>query len=168
MPTIMWAQRSTKLSHSTTKAASMRCRSALPQVLSRPYIALPCEQISDFEGVHIVALDLPEGVSIDGVINPDFEKVLTKEAVAFVADLQRRFNPRREELLAARAERQKRLDAGEKPDFLTETAQIRESDWTVAPLPQDILDRRVEITGPVDRKMSINALNSGANGVIAD
>jgi malate synthase len=115
-----------------------------------------------------VALDLPEGVSIDGVINPDFEKVLTKEAVAFVADLQRRFNPRREELLAARAERQTRLDAGEKPDFLPETAKIRESDWTVAPLPQDILDRRVEITGPVDRKMIINALNCGANVFMAD
>jgi len=115
-----------------------------------------------------VALDLPEGVSIDGVINPDFEKVLTKEAIAFVADLQRRFNPRREELLAARAERQKRLDAGEKPDFLPETTEIRESDWTVAPLPQDILDRRVEITGPVDRKMIINALNCGANVFMAD
>lgn len=115
-----------------------------------------------------MALDLPEGVSIDGVINPDFEKVLTKEAVAFVADLQRRFNPRREELLAARAERQKRLDAGEKPDFLADTVNIRESDWTVAPLPQDILDRRVEITGPVDRKMIINALNCGANVFMAD
>jgi len=115
-----------------------------------------------------VALDLPEGVSIDGVINPDFEKVLTKEAVAFVADLQRRFNPRREELLAARAERQKRLDAGEKPDFLADTVNVRESDWTVAPLPQDILDRRVEITGPVDRKMIINALNCGANVFMAD
>jgi malate synthase len=115
-----------------------------------------------------VALDLPEGVSIDGVINPDFEKVLTKEAIAFVADLQRRFNLRREELLAARVERQKRLDAGEKPDFLPETVKIRESDWTVAPLPQDILDRRVEITGPVDRKMIINALNCGANVFMAD
>ena len=115
-----------------------------------------------------MALDLSEGVSIDGVINPDFEKVLTKEAIAFVADLQRRFNPRREELLAARAERQKRLDAGEKPDFLPETADIRESDWTVAPLPQDILDRRVEITGPVDRKMIINALNCGADVFMAD
>jgi malate synthase len=115
-----------------------------------------------------VALDLPEGVSIDGVINPGFEKVLTKEALAFVADLQRRFNPRREELLAARGERQKRLDAGEKPDFLADSAQIRESDWTVAPLPQDILDRRVEITGPVDRKMIINALNCGANVFMAD
>ena len=115
-----------------------------------------------------MALDLPEGVSIDGVISPDFEKVLTKEAVAFVADLQRRFNPRREELLAARVERQKRLDAGERPDFLTDTVNIRESDWTVAPLPQDILDRRVEITGPVDRKMIINALNCGANVFMAD
>ena len=115
-----------------------------------------------------MALDLPEGVSIDGVIHPGFEKVLTKEAIAFVADLQRRFNPRREELLAARVERQKRLDAGEKPDFLPETLQIRESDWTVAPLPQDILDRRVEITGPVDRKMIINALNCGANVFMAD
>jgi malate synthase len=115
-----------------------------------------------------VALDLPEGVSIDGVIHPGFEKVLTKEALAFVADLQRRFNPRREELLAARGERQKRLDAGEKPDFLADSAQIRESDWTVAPLPQDILDRRVEITGPVDRKMIINALNCGANVFMAD
>src|SRR4029077_11291459 len=80
----------------------------------------------------------------------------------------RRFNPRREELLAARADRQKRLDTGEKPDFLAETARIRESDWTVAPLPTDILDRRVEITGPVDRKMIINALNCGANVFMAD
>jgi malate synthase len=115
-----------------------------------------------------VALDLPEGVSIDGVVHPGFEKVLTKEAIAFVADLQRRFNTRREELLAARVERQAGLDAGEKPDFLPETRQIRESDWTVAPLPQDILDRRVEITGPVDRKMIINALNCGANVFMAD
>lgn len=115
-----------------------------------------------------MALDLPEGVSIDGVVNDGFEKVLSKEALTFVADLQRRFNPRREELLAARVERQKCLDAGEKPDFLAETAHIRESNWTVAPLPQDILDRRVEITGPVDRKMIINALNCGASVFMAD
>ncbi len=116
----------------------------------------------------MAALDLPAGVTIDGAIKPGFEKVLTKEAVAFVADLQRKFNARREELLALRVERQKRLDAGEKPDFLPETAKIRESDWTVAPLPKDILDRRVEITGPVDRKMIINALNCGANVFMAD
>ena len=116
----------------------------------------------------MAALDLPVGVEINGAIKPGFEKVLTKEAVAFVADLQRKFNGRREELLAARLERQKRLDAGEKPDFLAATATIRESDWTVAPLPKDILDRRVESTGPVDRKMIINALNCGANVFMAD
>ena len=75
-----------------------------------------------------MALDLPEGVTIEGAVLPGFETVLTREALAFVADLQRRFNPRRLELLAARVERQKRLDAGEKPDFLAETAAIRESD----------------------------------------
>ena len=116
----------------------------------------------------MTALELPAGVIIEGEIKPGYEKVLTKEAIEFIADLQRRFNGRREELLAARVERQKRLDAGEKPDFLPETAHIRESDWTVAPLPQDILDRRVEITGPVDRKMIINALNCGANVFMAD
>jgi malate synthase len=115
-----------------------------------------------------MALDLPAGVTIDGAIKPGFEKVLTKEALEFLADLQRRFNTRREELLAARVERQKKLDSGEMPDFLKETARIRESDWTVAPLPKDILDRRVEITGPVDRKMIINALNCGANVFMAD
>ena len=116
----------------------------------------------------MAALDLPAGVEIDGAIKPGFEKVLTKEALAFIAELQRKFNGRREELLAARVERQKRLDAGEKPDFLPQTKQIRDSDWIVAPLPQDILDRRVEITGPVDRKMIINALNCGANVFMAD
>jgi malate synthase len=116
----------------------------------------------------MAALDLPTGVTIEGVIKPGFEKVLTKEALSFLAELHRRFDARREELLAARAERQKRLDAGEKPDFLPDTKQIRDSDWTVAPLPKDILDRRVELTGPVDRKMIINALNCGANVYMAD
>jgi malate synthase len=114
------------------------------------------------------ALELPAGVAIDAANKPGFEKVLTKEAVAFLADLQRRFGARREELLALRVERQKRLDAGEKPDFLPDTKNIRDSDWTVAPLPKDILDRRIEITGPVDRKMIINALNCGANVFMAD
>ena len=95
-------------------------------------------------------------------------EILTPDAVAFIVDLQRTFNERRKSLLEARHERQKRLDAGEKPDFLKETKQIRESEWTVAPLPKDILDRRVEITGPVDRKMIINALNSGAKVFMAD
>ncbi|MGD9883736.1 MAG: malate synthase A [Reyranella sp.] len=115
-----------------------------------------------------MALDLPAGVVIHGAIEPGYDKVLTPEVLAFLADLQRRFNPQREALLAARAERQLRLDAGEKPDFLAETAGIREDDWTVAPLPADLLDRRVEITGPVDRKMIINALNCGADVFMAD
>ncbi|HET7707416.1 MAG TPA: malate synthase A, partial [Thermoanaerobaculia bacterium] len=89
-------------------------------------------------------------------------EILTPEAVRFVEMLHREFNPRREELLARREERKKRLDAGELPDFLPDTREIRESDWTVAPIPKDLTDRRVEITGPVDRKMIINALNSGA------
>jgi malate synthase len=115
-----------------------------------------------------MAIAVPAGVEINGAIKPGFETVLTPEAVAFIVDLQRRFNARREELLAARVERQKKLDAGQKPDFLPQTKEIREKDWTVAPLPKDILDRRVEITGPVDRKMVINALNSGANVFMAD
>ncbi len=115
-----------------------------------------------------MAITVPAGVEINGAIKPGFETVLTPEAVAFIVDLQRRFNPRREELLAARVERQKKLDAGQKPDFLPQTKEIRDKDWTVAPLPKDILDRRVEITGPVDRKMVINALNSGANVFMAD
>jgi malate synthase len=96
------------------------------------------------------------------------EGILAPEALKFVVDLDRRFGPRRRELLAARAERQKRLDAGERPDFLPQTAEVRNSNWTVAPLPADLLDRRVEITGPVDRKMIINALNSGASVFMAD
>ena len=116
----------------------------------------------------MAALDLPAGVTIEGVIKPGFEKVLTADALAFLAGLHRQFNARREELMAARVVRQKKLDAGEKPDFLAETAKIRDSDWIVAPLPKDILDRRVEITGPVDRKMIINALNCGANVYMAD
>jgi malate synthase len=100
--------------------------------------------------------------------HPEQDRVLTPEALKLIVDLHRQFNARRLELLAARAERQKRLDAGEKPDFLPQTRQIRESAWTVAPIPADLQDRRVEITGPVDRKMVINALNSGAKVFMAD
>jgi malate synthase len=96
-------------------------------------------------------------------------RILTAEALAFVADLQLEFGPTRLKLLAARAERQERIDAGELPDFLAETRSVRDDpDWRVAAAPQDLLDRRVEITGPVDRKMVINALNSGARMFMAD
>jgi len=95
-------------------------------------------------------------------------EILTPEASAFLERLARTFESRRQELLALRAARQRRIDAGELPDFLAETAEIRKADWTVAAIPHDLLDRRVEITGPVDRKMIINALNSGANVFMAD
>ena len=96
------------------------------------------------------------------------ETVLTDQAVEFLGALARNFETRRQELLAARRARQQSLDAGVMPDFLPETAAVRASDWTVAPIPHDLLDRRVEITGPVDRKMIINALNSGASVFMAD
>jgi malate synthase len=108
------------------------------------------------------------GVEILGARNKQFDEILTPEAIKFVVDLERKFGPRRRELLAARVKRQEKINAGERPDFLPETAGIRNSKWTVAPLPADLLDRRVEITGPVDRKMVINALNSGANVFMAD
>jgi malate synthase len=95
-------------------------------------------------------------------------EVLTPEAAAFVTELERRFGARRRALLDARRERQARLDAGERPDFIKETAELRRESWTVRPAPKDLLDRRVEITGPVDRKMVINALNSGAKVFMAD
>ncbi len=111
---------------------------------------------------------IPAGVRILGPMQPGFEQILTAEAVGFVAGLERKFGAERRRLLALRAARQARLDAGEKPDFLKETQAIRDADWKVAPLPKDLLDRRVEITGPVDRKMVINALNSGASVFMAD
>ncbi len=94
--------------------------------------------------------------------------ILTPEALAFLADLHRTFDGRRRELLARRAERQKLFDAGRLPHLLTETKAVRDGDWTVATIPADLLDRRVEITGPVDRKMIVNALNSGAKVFMAD
>ncbi|WP_151759432.1 malate synthase A [Dictyobacter vulcani] len=108
------------------------------------------------------------GIEIKAAISPAFAEILTPEAMTFIASLVRAFGTRREELLAARAQRQLELDAGKLPDFLPETEQIRNGDWTVAPIPADLQDRRVEITGPVERKMIINALNSGAYGFMAD
>jgi len=108
------------------------------------------------------------GVSIDAPIPPGCDQVLTSEAIAFVADLHRRFDGQRKELLDRRARRQQAIDAGELPDFLPETEWIRKSNYTVGPIPNDLMDRRVEITGPVDRKMIINALNSGASVFMAD
>ena len=110
----------------------------------------------------------PEGVEVLGPTEPRFEEILNDEALAFVAGLQREFGGRRAGLFEARAERQARLDEGERPDFLEATRSVREADWRVAPAPPDLQDRRVEITGPTDRKMVINASNSGARCFMAD
>ena len=111
---------------------------------------------------------MSEGIEVIGPVEGDFSLILTPEALSFAADLHRRFNPGREALLRTRALRQERLDHGELPDFLPETQNIRDGEWQVAPVPVDLMDRRVEITGPVDRKMMINALNSGARVFMAD
>lgn len=112
--------------------------------------------------------EVPEGLEILGPVSDTHAEILTKEALAFYATLHRAFNPRRLELLANRKERQALLDTGVLPDFFPETREIREGDWRVDPVPADFQDRRVEITGPVDRKMVINALNSGAKTYMAD
>ncbi|MFL6514291.1 MAG: malate synthase A, partial [Chthoniobacterales bacterium] len=113
-------------------------------------------------------ITLPEGVQIVGELGARFEEILTREALAFVAELERNFGSRRVECLQRRADRQATLDRGETLDFLPETKAIRDADWKCAPIPKDIQDRRVEITGPTDRKMVINALNSGAKIFMAD
>jgi malate synthase len=113
-------------------------------------------------------MTLPDGVEVLGPVEGRFGEVLTDEALAFVAGLHREFETRRREVLAERAARQQGLDAGERPAFLAPTQATRDEDWRVAPAPKDLLDRRVEITGPTDRKMVINALNSGARCFMAD
>ncbi len=115
------------------------------------------------------SLTLPDGVTITGAINPGYETILSLEALSFIADLHRRFEPARQRILEARKTRQKALDAGEDPVFdAPQTSDIRAGNWRVRPAPADLQDRRVEITGPVDRKMIINALNSGAKCFMAD
>ena len=111
---------------------------------------------------------LPVGVQVTGAISPAVEEVLTSDALDFLAGLQRTFNGRRKELLARRVVRQEAINHGEVPGFLPETASVRLGEWHVAPAPQDLNDRRVEITGPTERKMMINALNSGAKVFMAD
>jgi malate synthase len=114
------------------------------------------------------AQSLPAGVEVRADVPPEYATILTPQALAFVAKLARKFEGRRRELMEARARRQAEFDAGKLPDFLPATRSVRETEWTVAPAPRDLQDRRVEITGPTDRKMVVNALNSGANVFMAD
>jgi len=115
-----------------------------------------------------VTTQFAEGIEVKAPITPEFAQILTPEAMSFVAKLARSFETRRQELLQRRVQRQAEIDAGKLPDFLPETEHIRQQSWTIAPIPADLQDRRVEITGPVDRKMVINALNSGAKVFMAD
>ena len=112
--------------------------------------------------------DVPPGVAIKGVLQPGRDDILTPAALAFIATLERKFGAERRALLDRRNEVQVRLDHGAKPDFLAGTADVRGGDWTIGNVPGDLQDRRVEITGPVERKMVINALNSGASTFMAD
>ena len=119
--------------------------------------------------IHMTKPNLPTGIDIAGEFHPDYDSILTADALTFLADLARRFTAHRDELLLARAARQAAIDSGTMPDFLPETAAIRDDPaWRVAPVPADLQDRRVEITGPTDRKMVINALNCGAKVFMAD
>jgi malate synthase len=113
-------------------------------------------------------LTMPAGVEVLGPIAEGYAEVLTPDALEFLAELERRFDRARQDLLARRREVDHRLQAGALPDFLAETKEIRDADWQIAPVPADLQDRRVEITGPVDRKMIVNALNSGASVYMAD
>ncbi|HEY3634792.1 MAG TPA: malate synthase A [Caldimonas sp.] len=113
-------------------------------------------------------LDLPAGVQINAPILPGFEAILRRPALELVARLHRDFDARRQQLLAYRHARARKLEAGERPDFLPETADIRARDWKIAPVPKALECRRVEITGPVDAKMVINAFNSGADSYMTD
>jgi len=115
-----------------------------------------------------MSISLPEGISINATIHAGFEQILSPEALAFLAKLHRAFEQQRRVLLAARNTRQARIDAGEMPDFLPETLDVRAGDWRIAPLPSALHRRRTEITGPVERKMIINALNSGADSYMTD
>jgi malate synthase len=129
-----------------------------------------CTINATFYGKEIMATQSVEveGIEIKGAVTGACSEILTPKALQFLAALARKFEDRRQELLRNRAARQRELDEGKLPAFLPETASIREKEWTVAPIPPDLQDRRVEITGPVDRKMIINALNSGANVFMAD
>jgi malate synthase len=115
-----------------------------------------------------IAASLVPGVVVNGGLGPRYTEILTAPALGFLARLHRMFNDTRLTLLAARRIKQRQFDGGMLPNFLADTATIRASDWQVAPIPADLMDRRVEITGPVDRRMVVNALNSGANVYMAD
>ena len=149
------------------KRAAARKTVARKRKASKPRAAV--RKVKSRSAAKPAAAKVPPGVAVRGRMGAGYAEILTHDALTFLAALHRRFDGQRRELLDARAVRQKRFDAGELPDFPSETRHIREDDnWRVAPIPADLTDRRVEITGPVDRKMVVNALNSGATHYMAD
>jgi malate synthase len=110
----------------------------------------------------------PSGINLSVPVSPEQSGILTAEALAFIAELERKFEPVRLSLLENRVKRQAELEAGKLPDFLDKTASVRNGDWSIAPVPAELMDRRVEITGPAERKMLINGLNAGASVYMAD
>jgi malate synthase len=155
----------TKARQASRKATQRAGRAARKRKRATPRTAAPKARPK----AKLAVLAAVAGVVVRGRIGPRYADILTRDALAFLAELHRRFDGKRRVLLAARAKRQKRFDAGELPDFPRETKHIRDDDsWRVAPVPADLNDRRVEITGPVDRKMIVNALNSGATHYMAD
>ncbi|HVV73231.1 MAG TPA: hypothetical protein VHI52_17290, partial [Verrucomicrobiae bacterium] len=140
---------------------------ASPRGVASPPLRNPLEP--HLKGTNVrTTVPFAQGVNVLGPTHGRQAEILSPEALAFLAALHREFNPRRQELLRRRAVRQERVDAGEMPGFPEETRAVREGSWQVLPVPEDLQDRRVEITGPVDRKMVINALNSGASCYMAD
>src|SRR5215217_8253070 len=130
----------------------------MPRVVAGERPVVSCRARIARYRVHCSETVMEPGIEIKRAVDTEFETILSPEALAFVAALHRRFNPRRQELLHAREERQAAIDTGAELEFLAETRSVRDAHWQVAAAPDDLLDRRVEITGPCDRKMVINAL----------
>jgi malate synthase len=152
----------TKRRSAPKKSSAKKRASSAAKKAARGTALTPPKSVKSSNGPKVA------GVVITGEMLPGFNEILTAPALEFLAELHRKFDSTRKKLLARRTDRQHRFDAGELPDFLPETKNIREQGWKIAPLPKDLLDRRVEITGPVDRKMVVNALNSGAEVYMAD
>jgi malate synthase len=141
---------------------ALRKPTAKPPTTKRPAAKRPVTKRA------FIAASLVPGIVVNGTLGPRYAEILTAPALGFLARLHRMFNDTRLTLLAARRIKQRQFDGGRLPDFLADTAAVRAGDWRVAPIPADLMDRRVEITGPVDRRMVVNALNSGANVYMAD
>jgi len=157
-------RRPAKAKKRAAKKAAVKRTAAKKSAVNKSAAKKPARQVVNVAPAKAAAAR----IVVKGPGGPRFSEILTKDALAFVAELHRHFDHKRRDLLTRRTDMQRRFDAGVLPDFHPDTRAVRDASWKIAPLPKDLLDRRVEITGPVDRKMVINALNSGANVFMAD